>query len=56
MRLCELATDNVPEVRAAVLHALTSFLGIPEMSEEASKIEREVAGSLLIMTAGRGYC
>jgi len=55
LRLCELATDNVPEVRAA-LHALTSFLGIPEMSEEASKIEREVAGSLLIMTAGRGYC
>ena len=45
--LCELATDNVPEVRAAVLYALTSFFGIPKMSEEVAKI----AGSLLIMTA-----
>jgi len=45
--LCELATDNVPEVRATVLYALTSFFGIPEMSEEVAKI----AGSLLIMTA-----
>jgi len=51
LRLCELATDNVPEVRAAVLYALTSFFGIPEMSEEVAKIEQDVAGSLLIMTA-----
>ncbi|PWW72919.1 hypothetical protein C7212DRAFT_354532 [Tuber magnatum] len=51
LRLCELATDNVPEVRAAVLYALTSFFGIPEMSEEVAKIEWDVAGSLLIMTA-----
>ncbi|KAH8148186.1 uncharacterized protein LAJ45_07638 [Morchella importuna] len=51
LRLCELATDNVPEVRAAVLYALTSFLGIPEMSEEVAKIEQTVAGALLVMTA-----
>jgi len=54
LEACELPTDNVPEVRAAVLHALTSFLGIHEMSEKAAKIERDVAGSLLIMTADRG--
>jgi len=51
LRLCELAVDNVPEVRAAVLYALTSFFGIPEMSEEVAKIERNIPGSLLIMTA-----
>lgn len=51
LRLCELATDNVPEVRAAVLYALTSFLGIPEMSEEVARIEQTVSGALLIMTA-----
>ncbi|KAA8914605.1 raptor N-terminal caspase like domain-containing protein [Sphaerosporella brunnea] len=49
MRLCELVTDNVPEVRAAVLYALTTFLGIPEMSEEVMKIEQIVASHALYM-------
>ena len=49
--LCELAMDNVLDVRGSVLYALTSFFGIPKMSEEVAKIERDVVGSLLIMTA-----
>ncbi|KAL7272939.1 Target of rapamycin complex 1 subunit kog1 [Rhizina undulata] len=51
LRLCELVTDNVPEVRAAVLYALNCFLGIPEMSEEVSRVEQTVAGAVLMMTA-----
>jgi regulator-associated protein of mTOR len=50
LRLCELVTDNVPEVRAAMLYALTAFLGIPEMSDEVLKIERTVAENVLFMT------
>lgn len=50
LRLCELVVDNVPEVRAAMLYALTTFLGIPEMSEEVMKIEQSVASNVLFMT------
>ncbi|KAI5786219.1 raptor N-terminal caspase like domain-containing protein [Pyronema domesticum] len=50
LRLCELVTDNVPEVRAAALYALTTFLGIPEMSEDVMKIEQTVANHVLYMT------
>jgi regulator-associated protein of mTOR len=50
LRLCELVVDNVPEVRAAMLFALTTFLGIPEMSEEVMKIEQTVASNVLFMT------
>lgn len=50
LRLCELVTDNIPEVRAAMLYALTNFLGIPEMSEEVMEIEQSVATALLGMT------
>lgn len=51
MKICALTTDNVPEVRAAMLYALTTFLGIPDMSEEVMRIEQTVAGSVLSMTA-----
>lgn len=51
LRLQELVVDPVPEVRAAVLYALTTFLGIPEMSEEIVKIEQSVATAALAMTA-----
>jgi len=50
LRLCELVTDNVPEVRAAMLYALTTFLGIPDMSEDVMKIEQSVASHVLFMT------
>lgn len=50
LRLCELVTDNIPEVRAAMLYALTTFLGIPEMSAEVMEIEQTVATAVLLMT------
>ncbi|TGZ82850.1 hypothetical protein EX30DRAFT_354182 [Ascodesmis nigricans] len=51
LRLCELIHDPVPEVRAAAIYALTTFLGIPEMSEEIMKIEQLVAGAALAMAS-----
>lgn len=51
MKLCELLSDNVPEVRAAALFALTTFFGGMEMNEEAAKIEQAVTGALLVITA-----
>ncbi|KAI5779073.1 putative TORC1 growth control complex subunit Kog1 [Geopyxis carbonaria] len=51
LRLCDLVTDNVPEVRAAMLYALTTFLGVPEMSADIMKIEQSVASAALAMTA-----
>lgn len=50
LRLCDLVTDPVPEVRAAALYALTVFLGIPEMTNEIMEIEQEVACRVLVIT------
>ncbi|OAP56169.1 hypothetical protein AYL99_09348 [Fonsecaea erecta] len=50
-RLCELSLDPVPEVRAAMLHALTNFLGIPDLTDQVSQIEEGIASSVLFMTA-----
>lgn len=49
-RLCEMALDPVPEVRAAALHALTNFLGIPDLTEQVAQSEESVASAILIMT------
>ncbi|KAI9738013.1 MAG: hypothetical protein M1834_009383 [Cirrosporium novae-zelandiae] len=49
-RLCELVLDPVPEVRAAMLHALTNFLGIPDVTDQVAQIEESIASSVLIMT------
>ncbi|KPI37031.1 WD repeat-containing protein mip1 [Cyphellophora attinorum] len=51
LRLCELAVDPVPEVRAAMLHTLTSFLGIPDLTDQIVQIEEDIAASVLFMTA-----
>lgn len=51
LRLCELSVDPVPEVRAAMLHALTTFLGIPDMTDQIAEIEEDVASAVLFMTA-----
>lgn len=48
--LCELVQDPVPEVRAAMLHALTSFIGIPDVTEEIVAIEEEIALRMLHVT------
>lgn len=48
-RLCELSLDPVPEVRAAMLHALTSFLGIPDLTDQVAQIEESLAMAVLPM-------
>lgn len=50
-RLCELSLDPVPEVRASMLHALTNFLGIPDLTDQVSQIEEAIASSVLFMTS-----
>ena len=49
IRLCELTLDPVPEVRAAMLHALTNFLAIPDLTDQVAQIEEGIASSLLGM-------
>jgi len=50
-RLCEIVIDPVPEVRAAAIHALTSFLGIPDLTEQVAQNEELIASALIAMTA-----
>ncbi|OCK92917.1 uncharacterized protein K441DRAFT_662591 [Cenococcum geophilum 1.58] len=49
-RLCELVLDPVAEVRAAMLYALTTFLGIPDVTAQVAHIEESIASMVLIMT------
>ncbi|KAL4980449.1 raptor N-terminal caspase like domain-containing protein [Aspergillus desertorum] len=51
MRLCELNFDPVPEVRAAMLHALTTFLGIPDLTDQVAQIEESLAFAVLPMAS-----
>ncbi|XHF97444.1 hypothetical protein AWENTII_001030 [Aspergillus wentii] len=46
-RLCELNFDPVPEVRAAMLHAVTTFLGIPDLTDQVAQIEETLALAML---------
>jgi len=48
-RLVEMAHDPVPEVRAAMLHALTNLLGIPELTNQVAQIEEEITSRVLLM-------
>ncbi|KAF2230305.1 putative TORC1 growth control complex subunit Kog1 [Viridothelium virens] len=50
-RLCERAIDPVADVRAAMLHALTTFIGIPDLTDQVAQIEEFIASWLLIMAA-----
>jgi regulatory associated protein of mTOR len=50
-RLCDLVVDCVAEVRAAMLHALTSFLGIPDLTPQVAHTEESIASMVLIMTS-----
>ena len=50
-RLCALAVDPVPEVRAAAVHALTNFLGIPDLTEQVAQNEEMIASALMAMTS-----
>jgi regulator-associated protein of mTOR len=49
-RLCELVFDPVSEVRAAMLHALTTFLGIRDVTPQVATIEESIASMILVMT------
>ncbi|KAJ4346186.1 Target of rapamycin complex 1 subunit kog1 [Ascochyta clinopodiicola] len=49
-RLCELVIDPVAEVRAAMLHSLSSFLGIRDVTAQVANIEESIASMVLIMT------
>ena len=49
LRLCSLNLDPVPEVRAAMLHALTNFLGIPDLTDQVAQIEEGIANEALEM-------
>lgn len=52
-RLCNLVVDPVADVRAAMLHALTSFLGIPDLTPQVAQIEESIA-SMILITASDG--
>jgi regulator-associated protein of mTOR len=49
-RLCELVVDPVAEVRAAMLHALASFLGIRDVTPQVANIEESIASMVLVVT------
>jgi regulator-associated protein of mTOR len=48
-KLCDLSLDPVPEVRAAMLHALTTFIGIPDLTDQVAQIEESLAMAVLAM-------
>jgi regulator-associated protein of mTOR len=49
-RLCELVVDPVAEVRAAMLHALASFIGIRDITAQVANIEESIASMVLVVT------
>ncbi|KAI8632776.1 raptor N-terminal caspase like domain-containing protein [Xylariaceae sp. FL1651] len=49
MKLSTLTKDTCCEVRAAVVHAMTTFLGIPDLTDEVARIEESIAWTLLDM-------
>lgn len=50
-RLTDLIYDPVPEVRAAMLHALTTFIGIPDLTDQVAHIEESIGISVLPMSS-----
>ncbi|KAK0633089.1 raptor N-terminal caspase like domain-containing protein [Immersiella caudata] len=47
LKLSFLVKDICPEVRAAMAHAMTTFLGIPELTDEVARIEEGIAWTML---------
>jgi regulator-associated protein of mTOR len=50
LKLCKLAVDPMPEVRTAMLFALNTFLGIPDITDEVARIEETLVSSILFMS------
>ena len=48
-RLCELSVDPIPEVRAAMLYTLMTFLGIPDITDQVARTEEKLAWTCLMM-------
>lgn len=49
--LCQMVLDPVPEVRTAAIHALTTFLGYSDITEQVSQTEQAIASALIMMTS-----
>lgn len=49
-KLCELVVDPVAEVRAAMIYALTAFLGIRDITPQIASVEESIASMILVMT------
>jgi regulatory associated protein of mTOR len=47
--LCTIARDICCEVRASMLYAMTTFLGIPDLTEEVAKTEEGITWALIEM-------
>lgn len=47
LKLSLLIKDQCPEVRAAMVHAMTTFLGIPDLTDEVARIEEGIAWAML---------
>ncbi|KAJ6443988.1 Regulatory associated protein of TOR [Purpureocillium lavendulum] len=47
VKLAYLIRDTCCEVRAAMVHAMTTFLGIPDLTEEVARIEESIAWTIL---------
>lgn len=48
-RLAALVRDVCCEVRAAMLHAMTTFLGIPDLTQEVARIEENISWTVIDM-------
>ncbi|KAK2591908.1 Target of rapamycin complex 1 subunit kog1 [Conoideocrella luteorostrata] len=48
-KLAYLMRDPCCEVRASMIHALTTFLGIPDLTEEVARVEESIAWTILEM-------
>lgn len=46
-KLSFLIRDSCPEVRTAMAHAMTTFLGIPDLTDEVARIEEGIAWAML---------
>jgi regulator-associated protein of mTOR len=48
-KLCALVKDTCPEVRTAMLYAMTTFLGIPDLTDEVAKTEEQITWTVIDM-------
>jgi regulator-associated protein of mTOR len=48
-KLCTLVRDVCCEVRAAMLYAMTTFLGIPDLTDEVARIEELISWTVMEM-------